>query len=104
MIVCITSVCMLVYVHTYLCMYVCMFEKYMYSKYVCIYVCMYVYMWREMVRTAMTCLREDSSSKRREFSCTSSFTSRLLVSLLSLADASVIDGSGSGCEAVEVGM
>ena len=76
-------------------MYVCMYEKYMYSKYVCMYI---------MVRTAMTCLREDSSSKRREFSCTSSFTSRLLVSLLSLADASVIDGSGSGCEAVEVGM
>ena len=30
--------CMLVYVHTYLCMCACMYEKYMYSKYVCIYV------------------------------------------------------------------
>ena len=84
------------YIHIYVCAHVCM-------KSICT-VSMYVYMWREMVRTAMTCLREDSSSKRREFSCTNSFTSRLLVSLLSLADASVIDGSGSGCEAVEVGM
>ena len=36
------------------------------------------------VLTAMTCLREDSSSNRREFSCTNSFTSRLLDSLLLL--------------------